>query len=284
MSFSDCMKAVATGIQKGFENAKAKYKDLLAQFEQGFVAGAMASLTTTLINIFITTDKNMVRYIRQGYTTVVQVGNILLINPNDLLLGDQLKTAMVALTTGASVIAGTAVGNQIAKTPLGKDEHVGVFVQNFCASLVSGLISCTLLIMIDRSEFIRKVVERLNAYGSVEHEIRDTSEAFIALAAEIAQYDMTEFTDQVTKLDGFTRQMLKANDDELPDCYITASPSFTFRRMRSGRCRLVCSSIYGNAISSTTAWLPRSGSTISMTSSRTESNGRRRYPWQIISV
>lgn len=226
VSFSDCMKAVATGIQKGFENAKAKYKDLLAQFEQGFVAGAMASLTTTLINIFITTDKNMVRYIRQGYTTVVQVGNILLINPNDLLLGDQLKTAMVALTTGASVIAGTTVGNQIAKTPLGKDEHVGVFVQNFCASLVSGLISCTLLIMIDRSEFIRKVVERLNAYGSVEHEIRETSEAFIALAAEIAQYDMTEFTDQVTKLDGFTRQMLKANDDELHELLLDTFEEF----------------------------------------------------------
>ena len=226
VSFSDCMKAVATGIQKGFENAKAKYKDLLAQFEQGFVAGAMASLTTTLINIFITTDKNMVRYIRQGYTTVVQVGNILLINPNDLLLGDQLKTAMVALTTGASVIAGTTVGNQIAKTPLGKDEHVGVFVQNFCASLVSGLISCTLLIMIDRSEFIRKVVERLNAYGSVEHEIRDTSETFIALAAEIAQYDMTEFTDQVTKLDGFTRQMLKADDDELHELLLDTFEEF----------------------------------------------------------
>lgn len=215
VSFSDCMKAVATGIQKGFENAKSKYKDLLAQFEQGFIAGAMASLTTTLINIFITTDKNMVRYIRQSYTTVVQVGNILLINPDDLLLGDQLKAAMASLTTGASVIAGTAVGNQIAKTPIGQDKKIGMVVQNFCASLVSGLISCTLLIMIDRSEFIRKVVEQLNTYESAEHEIRETSESFIAIAAEIAQYDMTEFTGQVTKLDGFTRQMLSANDDEL---------------------------------------------------------------------
>ena len=220
------MNAVATGIQKGFENARSKYKDLLAQFEQGFVAGAMASLTTTLINIFITTDKNMVRYIRQGYTTVVQVGNILLINPDDLLLGDQLKSAMVALTTGASVIAGTAVGNQIAKTPIGQHEKIGMVVQNFCASLVSGLISCTLLIMIDRSEFIRKVVERLNVYGSVEYEIRETSESFIALAAEIAPYDITEFTDQIEKLDGFTRQMLRANDDELHDILLDTFEEF----------------------------------------------------------
>ena len=226
VSLSDCMKAVATGIQKGFDNAKSKYRDMLAQFEQGFVAGAMASLTTTLINIFITTDKNMVRYIRQGYTTVVQVGSILLINPDDLLLGSQLKSAMVALTTGASVIAGTAVGNQIAKTPLVQDSKLGMVVQNFCASLVSGLISCTLLIMIDRSEFIRKVFERLNVYGSVEHEIRATSDAFIALAAEVAQYDMTEFKNQVTKLDGYASQILCADDDELHEILLDTFEEF----------------------------------------------------------
>ena len=147
-------------------------------------------------------------------------------NPDDLLLGDQLKSAMVALTTGASVIAGTAVGNQIAKTPIGQHEKIGMVVQNFCASLVSGLISCTLLIMIDRSEFIRKVVERLNVYGSVEYEIRETSESFIALAAEIAHYDITEFTDQIEKLDGFTRQMLRANDDELHDILLDTFEEF----------------------------------------------------------
>ena len=226
VSFGECMQAVATGIQTGFENARSKYKDLLAQFEQGFVAGAMASLTTTLINIFITTDKNMVRYIRQGYITVVQVGNILLINPDDLLLGDQLKAAMVSLTTGASIIAGTVVGNQIAKTPTGQDEKSGVIVQNFCATLVSGLLSCTLLIMIDRSDFIYRVVNRLNIYGSVEHEIKEISEAFISLAAEIAQFDMDEFTNQVTKLDGFTRKMLIANDDDLHEILLDTFEEF----------------------------------------------------------
>lgn len=199
---------------------------MVAQIEQGFTAGALASLTTTLINVFITTDKNTVRYIRQGYTTVVQAGNILLINPDDLLLGDQLKAAMVSLTTGASVIAGTAVGNQIAKTPIGQDETVGIVVQNFCAALVSGLISCTLLIMIDRSDFIRKVIDRLNTFGSVEHEIRDVSAAFVTLAAEVAQYDITDFTEQVTRLDGYTKQMLQADDEELHEILMDTFEEF----------------------------------------------------------
>ena len=220
VSFNDCLKAVANGIQKGFDNAKSKYKDLLAQFEQGFLSGALASITTTLINIFITTDKNIVRYIRQIYTIVVQVGNILLINPNDLLLGEQLKTAMVSLTTGSCMIAGTIVGNQIAKTPLGNHKTVGMLVQNFCSSLVSGLLSCTLLIMIDRSKFINDLVSRLNVYGSVDHEIREISSAFISIAAEIAEYDISEFSNEVEKLENISKKFLVANDDELHDIIV----------------------------------------------------------------
>ena len=215
ITFGDCMKAVADGIEKGLYNARSKYKELVAHFEQGLTAGALSSLTTTLINIFLTTDKNLVRYIRQAYMTVVQVGNILLINPDDLLLGDQLKAGMVALTAGSSIIAGTAVGNQIAKTPLGQHAEVGMILQNFCASLVSGLISCTLLIMIDRSQFINDVVAKMNVYGSVDHGIRETSAAFVAIAAEVAQYDIDEFSSEVIRFNDISTQMLHANDDQL---------------------------------------------------------------------
>ena len=215
IGFKECTQAVAQGIQKGLENTKKKYKELVAQLEQGFTAGALASLTTTLINVFITTDKKTVRYIRQAYVTVVQAGNILLVNPNDLLLGDQLKAATVSLATGASVLAGTAVGNAVAETPLGKNIEIGMVLQNFCASLVSGLISCTLLIMIDRSQFINDLLMRMNEYGSADHEIRETSAAFVRIAAEIAQYDISEFIEDVAILDSCSEQILQADDETL---------------------------------------------------------------------
>ena len=224
--FTDCANAVGIGIQKGLDNARVKYRDLISQIEQGFTAGALASLTTTLINIFITTDKNMVRYIRQGYVTVVQAGNILIINPDDLLLGDQLKAAMVSLTTGASVIVGTAVGNQIANTPIGQAKEIGVVVQNFCSSLVSGLISCTLLIMIDRSEFIHKVIERLNEYGSIEHEIKEISEAFVRISTEVAQYDISDFKREVQVFDWYTKRIFYTSDEELHSLLMNAFEEF----------------------------------------------------------
>ena len=226
IGFGECAQAVANGIQKGLENTKEKYKDLIVQLEQGFTAGALASLTTTLINAFITTDKKTIRYLRQAYVTVVQVGNILLVNPDDLLLGDQLKAATVSLATGASVLAGTAVGNTIAETPLGQNKEVGMILQTFCSSLVTGLISCTLLIMIDRSQFINSLITRMNAYGSEDHEIRETSAAFIKLAAEVAQYDISEFSEKVSTLDSYSKRILYADDEKLHGVLIEAFEEF----------------------------------------------------------
>ena len=173
-----------------------------------------------MINVFLMTDKNSVRYIRQVYTIIVQTGNILLINPDDLLVGDQLKAATVSLAIGASVIAGTAVGNQIAKTPIGQDETVGGTLVAFSSSLVSGLISCTLLIMMDRSKFMHDLVDRMNVYATVDHEIRETAMAFNAMAAEIAGYDIDEFCENVNRFSATAKKLENTTDDELNDALV----------------------------------------------------------------
>ena len=155
---SDYLSAILRGVESGVVAVKDKYKGLLEGFESGFVAGALASLTTTLCNIFISTEKSTVRNIRQAYASVVQAGNVLLFNPNDLLLGDRLQTATVILATGANVIIGSTVGDMMRKTPLGLDHVVGPSVINFASVLVSGLLSCTLLLFLDRSRLITAVL------------------------------------------------------------------------------------------------------------------------------
>lgn len=55
--FKECFEAITRGIPKGLENAHLRYKNLMSQFTQGFWAGSLASLTTTLCNIFFTTEK-----------------------------------------------------------------------------------------------------------------------------------------------------------------------------------------------------------------------------------
>ncbi|MBE6700492.1 MAG: hypothetical protein E7582_01190 [Ruminococcaceae bacterium] len=206
--------AIKNGVAKGSENALKKYKELFRNFGEGFVAGAMASLTTTLINIFVTTDRNTARYIRQASAAVVQAGNILIINPNNLLIGEQLKAATVTLATGASVIAGTAAGSLIEKTPIYKVPEVGKFVQIFCSTLVSGLLSCTLLIMLDRSKFINNLVAALNKYEDETRNYVKLAEEFSRMAAEMENYDIATFRADVMRFYDVTYRIAAATNEE----------------------------------------------------------------------
>ncbi len=212
--FKDCLDAIIRGIPKGLDNARLKYKNLMSQFVQGFWAGSLASLTTTLCNIFFTTEKNMVRYIRQGYAAVVQAGNVLLINPDDLLLGDQLKMATVILGSGASVIAGTYVGDLISKTPIATIPEVGPIVIRFVSVLVSGLLSCTMLILLDRSKMVNTLIGRMNQYATIKHSISETSKAFASIAAEIEGFDADDFSQQCTLYNQIAMGISKASSEE----------------------------------------------------------------------
>ena len=192
-SLKDMLEAVANGIKKGFANAKEKYREILAKFGEGFLAGALSSLTTTICNIFFTTAKNVVKSIRQIYASVVQAGKVLLFNPDNLELGERIKTTTVILATGASVLVGSAVGELIATTPIAATP-IGSTVITFCSSLVSGLLSCTLLIFLDRSDFINKLIDKfyLGLQGVVA-DYKAAADAFEELAAELSQIDIASF-------------------------------------------------------------------------------------------
>lgn len=208
------LTAIKNGVTKGSENALKNHKELFRNFGEGFIAGAMASVTTTLINIFITTDKNTVRYIRQASASIVQAGSILLINPNDLLVGDQIKAATITLATGASVIAGTYVGSLIERTPIYAIPEVGPFVQTFCSVLVSGLLSCTLLIMLDRSKFINHLVTEMNKYQDASRSYAVLAEEFSRIAAELEGYDIREFHIEVARYGDITERIGASIDTE----------------------------------------------------------------------
>lgn len=205
----DMLEAVATGVKRGIENAKAKYKEFLARFKEGFLAGALASLTTTICNIFFTTAKNLVKCIRQIYASVIQAGKVLLFNPDNLSFGDRMKTTITILATGASVLVGSAVGELMSKTPIATIPEVGPVVVTFCSSLVSGLLSCTLLIFLDRSKFINDIINglnelsSLNGFQTVVDKYREIADAFERLAAKLESFDIEKFraeTEEYSKI------------------------------------------------------------------------------------
>ncbi len=210
----DMLVAVGHGIKKGLESAKEKYKELIAKVKEGVVAGALSSLTTTLCNIFFTTAKNLVRCIRQMYASVVQAGKVLLLNPDDLMLGDRIKTATVIIATGASVLVGTVAGELIGKTPVGAIPVIGDIVQVFCSTLVSGLLSCTLLIFLDRSKLINGIVNALNMIPSEVNNYKEIADVMERLAAKLSNIDIDLFRKETEQFSSAATQIAKCESDE----------------------------------------------------------------------
>lgn len=162
LDVQEFFRTIGNGIRNGFQNAMAKYKAVLDRALDGVLSGALASLTTTLCNIFFTTAKRAVRFIRETWASLVQALKILLYNPDGLPFGERIRAAAKVVAAGASVVAGILVSNLIEATPLGHIPVLGEIIQTFCGTLVAGILSCTLLYVLDRSELVQSLVSKLN--------------------------------------------------------------------------------------------------------------------------
>lgn len=173
--------SIGEGIKQGLLNAKSKYKELLERFLDGAIAGILSSLTTTLCNIFFTTAKSLVRIIRQSWSSLVSATKILLFNPDCLPPGERIRAAAKIIATGASVVAGTMVSELITKTAVGTIPVVGTIIQTFCGTLVTGIMSCSLLYMLDNNKAINWIVSILNRIPSVDNVVMYYREQAILL-------------------------------------------------------------------------------------------------------
>lgn len=210
----DYYTALVHGVKRSLGNIIEKRKGLLESFGLGFIAGSLASLTTTLCNIFFEIDKKTVRNLRQVYAAVVQAANVLLFNPNDLLLGDRIEAASVILGTGACMLVGNKVGDLIAKTPLGTDPTVGAPIRVFCSTMVSGLISCAMLLFLDRSKFINKAITALNMYLTENQSFSQIAYDFETYAAQVAAIDVELFHRDVETFQNIADAIYMADDEE----------------------------------------------------------------------
>lgn len=213
------LNAIGEGVKQGVVNAKIKYKEVLQNLGEGVIAGFFSSITTTICNIFFTTAKNVVQIIRQSWAGLTEAVSILLLNPDNLLFGERFKAAAKVISATASVIVGvtvqSTVAEVIAKTPLVLVPGIGDVVPTFCGVLLTGILSCTLLYYIDRSELLNRAIERLNKVPTLELSIMEFKKQAMLLkqyAAELMQIDLKVFKEEVETFSALTESLSTAED------------------------------------------------------------------------
>lgn len=196
-------RSIGEGVKQGFANAKAKYKELMERFLDGAIAGTLSSLTTTLCNIFFTTAKSLVRILRQSWASLVSATKVLLFNPDCLPPGETIRAAAKIIATGASVVVGTMVSELVAKTAIGTIPVVGTIAQTFCGTLVTGIMSCSLLYLLDNNKAVNWIVSIINKIPSVDKAVIYYREQAILLeryCADLFSIDLDTFKKETSTI------------------------------------------------------------------------------------
>lgn len=193
-------KSIGEGVESGFCRAKKKYKELWNKFIEGSIAGFLSSVTNTLTNIFFTTAKSIVRIMRQSWASLVEAAKIILFNPDNLPFGERLRATAKIIATGASVVAGSLIGDLIAKTGIGSIPVFGDFVQTFCSTLTTGILSCSLLYLLDRDSRVARIVNILNSIPTVDDVVnyyKLQAQLLEDYCAKLMDIDIDSFRDEI---------------------------------------------------------------------------------------
>lgn len=207
--------AIARGVGTGFGNGVDKFKTVFEKFRDGAVSGIISSLTTTLCNIFFTTAKNFVKIIRQAWASIVEATKVLFLNPDNLSFGQQMKVAMKAIATGASIVIGVVVQEAVSKIPaLAAIPVISEIVPIFCGALVTGILTISFLYFLDRSEMIKKLLSFADWLTSgIDKNIaalKSDADNFTAFAAELMKLDLAKFQKETLDFYGISSRLENA--------------------------------------------------------------------------
>jgi hypothetical protein len=136
--FATFIESVVSTLKGIWRRVQARFRAFLTTFRDGVFAGVLSSLSTTLLNIFATTQTMAIKLIREMWGQLVKALKLMIFNPDQLDFVDLCKAVTVVLSTGAATFVGTLAYAQllpICSAPFGGELAM-------CAStLLTGLVT-----------------------------------------------------------------------------------------------------------------------------------------------
>lgn len=228
--FDFFLKDLGDVITNIWERLKIRFKDFFTEFKNGFFGGLLASVTTTLLNIFLTSTKLIGKLIRESWSSLVSALKLMFFNPDKLPLGELLKATTKIISTSISVILGSIITswlNGILTFPFGND------VALFIGALSSGLLTLTMCYFLEHSALMQRVWDFLNKfrdkyeltlqyYQNVNRELDRYLEELAQLEFNFNIIEMQQFVTSLQNTNSeFERKLIlnneiKRNNIELP--------------------------------------------------------------------
>lgn len=135
--FDSLITRIKNIIQRLKEYIATKYKDIMSSFASGFLSGIISNLATTMINIFMTTSKRLIRVIREGIFSFFRAIKLILFPPDNLSKEEAWHEAKKLIVSGVIVGVGVFMEQAIESflVSLGFGAFTGIFTSVFVGTL-----------------------------------------------------------------------------------------------------------------------------------------------------
>ncbi|NUE65752.1 cobalamin adenosyltransferase [Snodgrassella sp. ESL0253] len=197
-----------------WKRIKIKFNDFLNSFKDGAISGVLSSATTTITNIFFTTQKILGKMIREMWGHIVKVVKLIFFNPQSLSLSQLVKEASKIISSGISVVCGTIIYSscsQLFAFPFGTE------LSAFCGALVTGILTLAFNYYLENGDMPQKIWAFLDKYDNFKDKYQKELDFFKNVNAELDVYlkelAELEFNLNTQQLESFTLRLTATNDE-----------------------------------------------------------------------
>lgn len=193
------------------ERVKQRFNDVVSNFRDATISGVFANLSTTILNIFLTTTKFWGKIIRETWLNLIKVMKMVFFNPENLSTSELTKATFKILSASIGIIVGMLMHEGLAAL---NSMPLGNLVVDFASALTSGIVILALNYFIEQSEIMQKLWLYLDQVKIKYEKILDNfKEINIELDQYILQLTQLEFGLNIDEISVFTEQLNNANSE-----------------------------------------------------------------------
>lgn len=164
--------ALAKRLKRVANRVAKRWKDILSAGMVGVLSGFLSNLATIVINVFLTTQKRMVRMIREGMFSFVRAVKVIVTRPDEMTLREAMHEASKLVLAGGLVVGGVLLEEVILRQL--QAFGLGVVADIATAAIVGSIVAIAIALSaytIDRLDLLgvqqekrqTRIIERLDA-------------------------------------------------------------------------------------------------------------------------
>lgn len=193
------------------DRVKIRFKDILENFQNSALSGFFSSITTTIMNIFLTTAKLWGKIIRETWLNIINIAKLVFFNPEKLSTGQLTKEAFKILSASVGLLIGVIMNESLVYL---KALPLGDAITTFISALASGIVILGLNYFIEQSQTMKKVWAFLDQIKNKYEKVLDHfKEINTELDRYILELTQLEFGIDVNELGVFARELSLTIDE-----------------------------------------------------------------------